>query len=308
MKMVESQTVLCNGHYEICLPLRNASSPMPNNPALALQCLNGLKKKFRNNSFRRKYTDFIKDLFVKDHASRISEELSRDDGQVWYLPHHGVIHPHKEKLRVVPDASASFAGTSLNARLLSGPELSSILFGVLVRFRQEQVAFVTDLECMFYQVKVPLHQRDLLRFLWWPQGDMQQDIVECSEESVDTVNRSFYVDDCPWLRRRFLSQQSYETWQEGVVFTWLSGSATAERFSVPSQRQRKVRMWKMLTLIMTYFQLERLLVCFGQLRLTVLDFMWLFLRSLRPNEAFCQWFPLCMTLLASQHHFFSVGR
>ena len=252
---------------------------------------------------------------------------------------HGVIHPHKEKLRVVPDASASFAGTSLNARLLSGPELSSSLFGVLVRFHQEQVAFVADLECMFYQVKVPLHQRDLLRFLWCPQGDMQQDIVECrmhahifgatsspavakfalrktaldnsdsfSEEAVDTVNRSFYVDDCPWLRRRFLSQQSYETWQEGVVFTWLSGSATAERFSVPSQRQRKVRMWKMLTLIMTYSQLERLLVCFGQLRLTVSDFMWLFLRSLRPNEAFCQWFPLCMTLWASQHHFFSVGR
>ena len=228
MKMVESQTVLRDGHYEVCLPLRNASSPMPNNRALAMQRLNGLKKKFRNDTFRRKYTDFIEDLFVKDHASRIpEEELSRDDGQVWYLPHHGVIHPHKDKLRVVLDASASFAGTSLNARLLSGPDLSSSLFGVLVRFRQEQVAFVADLECMFYQVKVPLHQRDLLRFLWWPQGDMQQDIVECrmhahifgatsspavakfalrktaldnsdsfSEEAVDTVNRSFYVDDC----------------------------------------------------------------------------------------------------------------
>ena len=227
MKMVESQTVLRDGHYEVCLPLRNASSPMPNNCALALQRLNGLKK-FKNDTFRRKYTDFIEDLFVKDHASRIpEEELSRYDGQVWYLPHHGVIHPHKDKLRVVLDASASFAGTSLNARLLSGPDLSSSLFGVLVRFCQEQVAFVADLECMFYQVKVPLHQRDLLRFLWWPQGDMQQDIVECrmhahifgatsspavakfalrktardnsdsfSEEAVDTVNRSFYVDDC----------------------------------------------------------------------------------------------------------------
>ena len=171
MKMVESQTVLRDGHYEVCLPLRNASSPMPNNRALALQRLNGLKKKFRNDTFRQKHTDFIEDLFVKDHASRIpEEELSRDDGQVWYLPHHGVIHPHKDKLRVVLDASASFAGTSLNACLLSGPDLSSSLFGVLVRFRQEQVAFVTDLECMFYQVKVPLHQRDLLRFLWWPEN------------------------------------------------------------------------------------------------------------------------------------------
>ena len=182
--MVETQTVLKEGHYEICLPLRDSSVPLPNNRALAFQRLKGLKRKFRSNDvFQRKYTEFIDDLFVKGHASPVPvEDLSRDDGKVWssyYLPHHVVMHPRKKKLRVVLDASARFGGTSLNDQLLSGPDCSSILIGVLVRFRQERVAFMADLQCMFYQVKIPVDQRDLLGFLWWPGGDVDQNIIEC---------------------------------------------------------------------------------------------------------------------------------
>ena len=135
-EMVNCETILRDGHYQVCLPLRDASTPMPNNGSLALQRLKGLKKKFQsNNAFRKKYTDFIDDLFVKGHVSQVlDEDLSREDGRVWYLPHHGVIHVRKNKLRVVFDASARFAGSSLNDHLLSGPDLSSSLTGVLVRF------------------------------------------------------------------------------------------------------------------------------------------------------------------------------
>ena len=229
MEMVNRETILRDGHYQVCLPLRDASTPMPNNRSLALQRLKGLKKKFQSNkAFRKKYTDFIDDLFVKGHVSQVpDEDLSREDGRVWYLPHHGVMHVRKNKLRVVFDASARFAGSSLNDHLLSGPDLSSSLIGVLVRFRQEPVAFMADLECMFYQVKVPADQRDMLRFLWWPAGDVDKEIVECrmhahifgatsspavakfalqktaldntssfSPKAVETVQHSFYVDDC----------------------------------------------------------------------------------------------------------------
>ena len=129
----------------------------------------------------------------------------------------------KNKLRVVFDASARFAGSSLNVHLLSGPDLSSSLIGILVRFRQELVEFMADLECMFYQVKNPADQRHMLRFLWRPAGDVDKEIVECrmhghifgamsspavakfalrldntssfSPKAVETVQHS-YVDDC----------------------------------------------------------------------------------------------------------------
>ena len=229
LRMTEEGTVFRDGHYEVNLPLRNPTVFVPNNRALAVQRLKSIKKRFGSDpSYKMKYVNFIDDLFVKGHASQVPEgELARNDGQVWYLPHFGVVHPQKDKLRVVLDAAARFSGTSLNDLLLSGPDLTNSLVGVLHRFRQDRVAFISDLECMFYQVKVPALQRDFLRFLWWPGGDISKEVIECrmhthifgatsspavatfalhktaadnadffSSEAVETVKRSFYVDDC----------------------------------------------------------------------------------------------------------------
>ena len=45
------------------------------------------------------------------------------------------------------------------------------LVGVLCRFRQESVAFMCDIEKMFYQFTVIPEHRDFIRFLWWENGD-----------------------------------------------------------------------------------------------------------------------------------------
>ena len=36
-----------------------------------------------------------------------------------------------------------------------------------MRFRQEEVVLVADIEQMFHQVQVPADDCDALRFLWW---------------------------------------------------------------------------------------------------------------------------------------------
>ena len=48
------------------------------------------------------------------------------------------------------DCSSGYRGTSLNNQLISGPGLTNQL--VLARFREDQVAFTTDVQAMFYQV------------------------------------------------------------------------------------------------------------------------------------------------------------
>jgi len=81
-------------------------------------------------------------------------------------------HPKKpDKLRVVFDCSARYQGTSLNDYLLSGPDLTNNLFGVLCRFRQHPVAVMCDTEKMFHQCHVSHEDRDFLRFVWWEDGD-----------------------------------------------------------------------------------------------------------------------------------------
>ena len=86
---------------------------------------------------------------------------------------------------------------------------------------------MADIEAMYHQVRVPEEDTDLLRFLWWPEGDLSLEMVEykmvvhlfgatssasCanfalrktaednrprfSPEVLKTVLNNFYVDDC----------------------------------------------------------------------------------------------------------------
>lgn len=45
-------------------------------------------------------------------------------------------------------------------------------------FHQEAVAVMADVEAMFHQVKGSNEDKDLLRFLWWPGDNYEQDLVE----------------------------------------------------------------------------------------------------------------------------------
>ena len=84
----------------------------------------------------------------------------------WYLPHHPEIHPHKPgKVRGVFDAASRYRNTSHNDQLLEGPDLINNLVGILIRFRQDPIALITDIEAMFHQVKVRPDDCDELRFL-----------------------------------------------------------------------------------------------------------------------------------------------
>lgn len=95
------------------------------------------------------------------------------------IPHHGVYHPQKGKLCAVFNCTATFQSTSLNAELLQGPDFTSSLIGVLASgFRKEPVVLMADIKSIFHQVRVLREDPDLLRFLWWPNGDWDQDLVD----------------------------------------------------------------------------------------------------------------------------------
>ena len=216
-----------DGHYQIKLPFRDDRPKLPNNRYQAVIRAQWQKKKMmRSEEYRDNYTAFMQKLLSKGYAQKVpAEEIKKD--AVFYLPHHGVYHPKKKKLRVVFDCSAKYDGVSLNDMLLQGPDLTNSLIGTLIRFREEPVAFTSDIEGMFYQIKVPPEQHDFLRFLWWPRGNINRPMDQyrmtvhtfgaiCSpsianfalkaaadkaDETYDvnigqTIRRNFYVDDC----------------------------------------------------------------------------------------------------------------
>ena len=217
-----------DGHFEAPLPLKDPTLKFPNNRQAAEQRLTGLKKRLnREPSFRHDYENFMTDMLKKGYAEPVPEnELSLDDGRVWYVAHHGVYHPKKKKLRVVFDCSGEYQGLSLNSQLLQGPDHANSLAGVLARFRKQPVVVGCDIEGMFNQVGVDVEHRNLLRFLWWAKGDLTTEPTEyrmtthlfgatsspaCAmyalnatadkfedvygEAAADFIRKDFYVDD-----------------------------------------------------------------------------------------------------------------
>ena len=135
------------------------------------------RKLSRNPQFKQDYMKFMNELILKGYARESTSAL--EVGKCWYLPHHGVYHPNKpRKIRVVFDLSAEFHGTSINKALLSGPNLTNQIVGVLLRFREEQIAVTGDIEAMYHQMKVPENQRCFLQFLWWKDSDSSKVIVD----------------------------------------------------------------------------------------------------------------------------------
>lgn len=229
MVKVNETIKLVDSHYYIDLPLREDDVIMPDNQTYIRSRLEGLKRRLnKSERFKEEYVAFMEKMFAQNHAEPVPEDsIDRNDGKVWYLPHHGVMHPTKNKLRVVFDCAALHDGVSLNAKLLQSPNLTNSLVGVLFRFREEAVGIMGDIEKMYHQVRVPDKNRDLLRFLWWPRGDTSLEPVKyrmcvhlfgatsspaCAvmalletaksqtsiydESIIQTVFRNFYVDDC----------------------------------------------------------------------------------------------------------------
>ena len=218
-----------DGHYVLPKPFRQRPPYLPPNRVMAEKRLESLHRRLsRDASLHAAYTGFMEDLFEKGYAEKVKEDEVDKSEMVWYLPHHNVVNPKKpDKVRIVFDCKATHQGVSINSQVMQGPDLMNSLFGVLLRFRQFPVAIMSDVEAMYHQVRVPPQDRDVLRFLWWPGGDLksQPEVFRMTvhlfggvwsasccnfalqraaednrqrfdHETVMTVLRDFYVDDC----------------------------------------------------------------------------------------------------------------
>ena len=152
------------GHYDMPLPFKERLL-LPDNHSTALTRLEHLNRRsLKAVKYKEDYIKFVNKILSRGDAKE-APAVDREDVK-WYIPHHGVYHLKKNKIRVVFDYSAKCKGTSLNDHLLSGPNLTNNLIGVLCRFRRYPYAITCDVEKMFHQFVVHKEDRDYLRFLW----------------------------------------------------------------------------------------------------------------------------------------------
>lgn len=230
LQMWNDSSRMVEGHHELPIPFKDRPPQLENNRMMAEQRLSSLRRRLlKDGKLHTKYADMMEDLLTKGYAEAVVEcPESVAEGPEWYIPHHPVFSQSKpDKVRIVFDCAAKHHGLSLNDVVLQGPQMTNNLQAVLLNFRKESVALISDVEAMFHQVRVPVEDRDVLRFLWWPGGDLEQtprvyrmcahlfggtwSPSACSfalkktaddhkdefpDEVVQTVKQNFYVDDC----------------------------------------------------------------------------------------------------------------
>lgn len=222
MKLWDDKCTKVDGHYELPIPFKDKNECIPSNFYVAKKRLDALLKRLEMENLFERYDAEIKKMIAEGYVEVADSGSSVSDG-VWYLPHHHVINPKKPaKLRVVFDCASKYKGRSLNERVHQGPDLVNGLFSVLLKFRLYQYAIQADIKGMYNQVLVPLEDRDVLRFLWYVDGQLVhyrmkvhlfggvwcssvatyalrriiQDHPDAHPLLSSAVRHSMYVDDC----------------------------------------------------------------------------------------------------------------
>lgn len=208
-------------HYEADLPLKTTKA-LPNNKSQAYSSFITLQRRLqRNSELEESYKNFMNMMIQESYMDKIPPNESTNNA--WFVTHHPVYHKRKGSLRIVFNCALKFQGISLNDVLYQGPDITNSLIGVLLRFRQEKIAFIGDITKMLYQVKVSKSCRDYLRLFWYDLDTnlpvqyrltvhlfgatsspavagvaLRQTALDnphYSSEARRTVERNFYVDD-----------------------------------------------------------------------------------------------------------------
>ena len=128
--MDDSVTRTSDGHYQLSMSWKKGVLISSDSYKSVLTHLNSLKKRLpKDDTYHSKYT------------TEMNQNLDGPDGKlktvdpVWYLPHHPVLNPiNWVRYKIVFDCAAKYQGVSLNDQLLSEPDLTNSLVGVLIRF------------------------------------------------------------------------------------------------------------------------------------------------------------------------------
>ncbi len=176
---IDTEIAFVDGRYQCKIPFKEEYPILPDNYLFAKSRLNSLLTRLKANpALAKEYNKVIQDQLEQGIVEKVDVSLPTEVGRVTYLPNQMVLREDKDttKLRVVFDQSFKRTGPSLNDCLYAGPPLLPLLSDILMRFRNNKVVLLSDIEKAFLNVSIGSTQRDYLRFLW--VNDIEQDEPE----------------------------------------------------------------------------------------------------------------------------------
>lgn len=166
----------------------------------ALERFKSLERRLdRSTKLKSDYIQFMQDYLDKDHMSEVLNHEEWQSSDSYFIPHQAIIRPDSltTKLRVVFDASAkTTSDTSLNDKLMPGPNFQQDLQKIAIRFRTHQYVLTADIAMMFRQIFVDLRDRRFQLVLWRTDQNQPIKVFQLNTVTYGTVCAPFVVMRC----------------------------------------------------------------------------------------------------------------
>lgn len=212
-----------DGHYEVGLLTKYDDIKFPPSYTNALNRLETLEKMLEKKPDLKQWVINKFDEFLeKGYARKLSpSELVNEYSNTYYLPHFIITNKNKSppKPRIVFDAATVVKGVSFNSMLLAGPDTLTAIFGVLLRFRENEIAVSGDIMEMFQQIKIIPKDQNSQRYLWrkcvkdeHPDIYVMESMIfgsTCSPfcaQAVKNINASKFEKDFPQAANAIVKQ------------------------------------------------------------------------------------------------------
>ena len=214
------------GNIVMPLPFRTNAPKFPNNCTQVYNRTKSTLSRLSHDEDKLNECIQVMSKYISlGHVEMVPSEEQKPirPDHAWWIPVFPVTHPKKNKVRIVFDSSARYHGTSLNEKLLPGPDVMNRLNDVLLGFRNGSIGFSADIEAMFHNFYLKDDERDYIRFFWFADNDPAQSVCQfrakvhifgnCSSPAIAAhglrhaammsdkkhvqqfVNDQFYVDD-----------------------------------------------------------------------------------------------------------------
>ena len=111
----------------------------------------------KNKSHAQVYQEQVEDMISRGVSRKLTKERVEEyHGPIHYVSRHPVLKPQSESTpcRIVFNSSAAYSGHILNDYWAKGPQLLNSLVGILLRFREYEIAITGDIKKMYHAVKI----------------------------------------------------------------------------------------------------------------------------------------------------------
>ena len=173
LHMIRSNLTYCEDRkcWVTSYPWLKDPDNLPNNFASALATLKSTEKSLlKDPAWAPSYKEQIDDMVSRKAARKLTpDEVNEWRGPVFYVSHLAVANAKSKStpVRIVFNSSQTYRGVSLNSCLAKGPDsYANSLLGVLLRWRENEVAIVGDIRKMFHSVFLEPLEQHCHRFLW----------------------------------------------------------------------------------------------------------------------------------------------